>query len=108
MSPATRHLELINPPAGGPRDRVDLVGLDFYTRRDRLMSSLRDLRPGQGLELACEPGEDLSWLRFEIEHRVSDRYRWSLPREIGEAALVVVSRPGAPTGRDLPVTGRTR
>lgn len=83
-------------PATGERDldsRVDLCGLDYYGRRQRLFTALRGLQPGQVLQLISEQADDVYWLRYEAEARMAQRYRWSLPTGTPGAVEPIVQLP---------------
>ncbi len=73
--------------------RVDLCGLDYYLRRQRLFAALRALLPGQVLRVLSDRGEDVYWLRYEAEGRMRQRYRWSLPSVLPDAAETLVRLP---------------
>lgn len=70
-------------PAAGHQGlvRVDLRALDYHDRRQRLLSALRALAPGEEMQVLSDRDADVYWLRYEIEVRMPQRYRWSLPRE---------------------------
>lgn len=72
---------------------LDLCGLDYYERRQQLLVALRALRPDQVLRLTSDQADDVCWLRYEAEARISQRYRWSLPLETSGAAEIVVRLP---------------
>lgn len=73
--------------------RLDLCGLDYYVRRQRLFVALRALLPGQVLRLTSDQADDVCWLRYEAEARMRQRYRWSLPLDVPGAAEVLVRLP---------------
>jgi uncharacterized protein (DUF2249 family) len=71
--------------------RVDLRGLDYYARRRRLLSALRDLAPGDRVQVISDRADEVVWLRYEVEARVAERYGWSLPDE-GDGAVCTTAR----------------
>jgi len=73
--------------------RLSLRGLGYYVRRERLFAALRALLPGQVLRLTADRAGDVRWLRYEVEARMSQRYRWSLPLDVAGAAEIVVRLP---------------
>ena len=64
--------------SGGLRSRtLDLRGLDYYNRRHALYTELRALAPGEEVRLISERQHDLSWLRYEMEERIAQRFSWT-------------------------------
>ncbi|QDP96875.1 hypothetical protein FOE78_13975 [Microlunatus elymi] len=64
------------------RRSVDLTGLDYYNRRHRMFTALQALAPGEEALLVSECGNDVStWLRYEMEARLPQRYEWSSPQQ---------------------------
>lgn len=81
------------PDEQGPDLRVDLCGLDYYGRRQRLFTALRGLQPGQVLQLISDQADDVCWLRYEAEARMAQRYCWSLPSGMPAAVETIVRLP---------------
>lgn len=81
------------PDEQGPDLRVDLWGLDYYGRRQRLFTALRGLQPGQVLQLISDQADDVCWLRYEAEARMAQRYCWSLPSGMPAAVETIVRLP---------------
>ena len=74
---------------------LDLRGHDFAARRRCLFAALRCLHPGDELVvISTRPGE-LRWLRYEMEARMEQRYRWSRSAETraGDGVHTVVRLP---------------
>lgn len=69
--------------------RLDLGGLDYYERRQRLFEALRALRPGRLLRVTSDHIDDVCWLRYEAEARMDQRYRWSVPLDESSVEVVV-------------------
>lgn len=61
-----------------------------YASRQQLFAALHALRPGQELRLTSARADDVLWLRYEAEARISRRYCWSLPQEVPGAVRIVV------------------
>ena len=78
--------------AGGP-PWVDLCGLDYYARRRSLFATLSSLEPGEEVQLVSDRADDMSWLRYEWEARIPERYCWSLPQENNGTAQITVRLP---------------
>ena len=72
---------------------VNLCGLDYYERRSRLFNALQTLEKGQELELASDEPDDVQWLRYEVEARLTRRFRWSLPVKVTGKARTTVACP---------------
>ncbi|HET7326598.1 MAG TPA: hypothetical protein VFJ14_04850 [Nocardioidaceae bacterium] len=69
---------------------VDLRGLDYYARRQRLLEALRDLPDRGEVCLISDRAADVHWLRYEVEARTTRRYGWSLPAETSGGAHTIV------------------
>lgn len=72
---------------------VDLCGLDYYARRRSLFATLGSLEPGEEVQLVSDRADDMSWLRYEWEARIPQRYCWSLPQENNGTAQITVRLP---------------
>ena len=81
------------PDEQGPDLRVDLCGLDYDGRRQRLFTALRGLQPDQALPLTSDQADDVCWLRYEAEARIAQRYCWSLPSGMPGAVETIVRLP---------------
>ena len=95
VTPTRSHRDEHMKPTG--RDSglpwVDLCGLDYYERRRRLFVALHTLEPGEEVQLISDRADDVSWLRYEMEARIPQRYCWSLPQESHGTALTTVRLP---------------
>ena len=99
--PATRavptrpHRDHPTKPTGGHSGppRVDLCGLDYYDRRRCLFAALGTLEQGEQVQLVSDRADDVSWLRYEMEARLPQRYCWSLPQECYGTAHITVRLP---------------
>lgn len=88
-----RQLQSIQGDERGSDSQVDLSGLDYHERRRRLFTALRALQPGQVLRLNSDQADDVYWLRYEAEVRMSQRYYWSLPSGMPGAVETIVRCP---------------
>src|SRR3954451_24629624 len=86
---------VVDPTASSEARDVALNRLDYYAHRRRLFTALRSLAPGQEMELSSDRAEDVYWLRYELEARMSQRYSWPAPLETPAAARVIVRLPAS-------------
>jgi uncharacterized protein (DUF2249 family) len=84
--PHTRESQLGSPSTAG----IDLRNTRYHDRRDQLLSALRELRPGQELQVTSDRAEDVYWLEWEAEARLQRAYSWSpAPGPAGAARTAV-------------------
>ncbi|GAB3347788.1 hypothetical protein [Modestobacter lapidis] len=77
-------------PPGGPPIRLDVRDSTYDTRRSRLLAALRELHPGQELQVTSDRPEDVYWLEWEAEARMQRAYRWSHTSDAVGAARTLV------------------